>query len=81
MSCGEIADVLVRYLEGEFPWRQRTAFKRHPALCSACFACAKPYELTARFARMSKSPVDGSCAEGLPDKRVRLILNSRASHP
>ena len=78
MTCREIADFLMQYIDGELPWPQRTAFKMHLALCPSCRAYLKSYELTVRLARSSNSAPVTSSSESMPDELVQLILESRS---
>jgi len=81
MTCREIADFLMQYIDGEFPWRERTAFKFHLALCPMCRGYSKSYERTVKIARSSKSTVDDPNPESVPDELVRAILKSHSHNP
>lgn len=76
MTCREIADFLMKYIDGELPRRQRTTFEMHLAECPACRTYLKSYEMTIGLARSTKCPVNDTNIEGMPDELVRLILRS-----
>ncbi|MBI5764799.1 MAG: zf-HC2 domain-containing protein [Planctomycetes bacterium] len=78
MTCREIADFLMQYLDGELPRRQRATFELHLANCPACRVYVESYERTVTLARSSKSAADVSITESMPDELVRLILESRS---
>ena len=81
MTCREIADFLMQYLDGELPRKQRATFESQLANCPACRMYLESYERTATLARSSKSPADDSITESVPDELVRLILESRLCNP
>lgn len=80
MTCREIADFLMQYIDGELPRQLRTTFEMHLAECPACRAYLKSYEQTIRLARSVKSPASNSKFKSAPDELVRLILKSRSGN-
>lgn len=81
MTCREIAEFLMQYADGELPWRQRTAFKLHLALCPACREYLKSYELTVKLARLAATPDEEPVPASVPEELVRAILASRLRNP
>ncbi len=78
MTCREIAEFLMQYIDGELPRQQRTTFEMHLAECPACRVYLKSYEQTIRLARSGSSIAADSKIESVPDELVRLILESRS---
>ena len=80
MTCREIAEFLMQYIDGELPRHQRTTFEMHLADCPTCRVYLKSYELTVRLARSAESPAGDSKIESVPDELVRMILESRSGN-
>ena len=73
MTCRELADFLVDYLEGSLPEAQRGAFERHLALCPTCVAYLDSYRKTVALASETG---DRPCPPPMPEGLVRAILDA-----
>jgi anti-sigma factor RsiW len=78
MTCRELHEFLMAYLDGELPADQRAAFERHISLCTSCLAYLETYKKTPGVAReaMLRSTKQTTAPEGL----VRAILAARTKH-
>lgn len=78
MTCREILDFLMAYLDGELSPEVRAEFDRHLAVCPACVNYLASYRQTLELERQSFDP--GATEPGLsevPEDLVRAILASR----
>ncbi len=72
LTCAEIIDFVMAYLDRELPDAQRTAFEQHLAVCPECVAFLKTYEATVRL----ESSVQGP-PPVLPPTLIAAILKAR----
>lgn len=72
LTCREVIDFILAYLDGELDAGTRREFDRHLGVCPSCVAYLAGYEATIRLAR-------GSAAEAtaLPDELISAIVASR----
>lgn len=76
MSCKDVADFLMDYLDGTLPLAQRVMFKLHIGLCRDCRRYIDSYKKTVELARGASGAV---ALEDPPEALVRAILKSRPS--
>lgn len=78
MTCRELIEFLMAYLDGELEADRREAFERHLKVCASCVAYVETYrratEMCREVMRASDDPVPGSVPEAL----VAAILAARA---
>ena len=77
MTCQEILDFLMLYLDGELPADEAARFKEHLAVCPACVDYLETYQATIRLGRAACKG-DSPCKD-VPEDLVRAILASRRS--
>ena len=80
LTCREVADFLLEYLEGDLPVHQRRAFRRHLFWCSACVAYVESYRKTVNLARALGQETPPELSEPLPEEIVRAVLAARDEH-
>jgi anti-sigma factor RsiW len=82
MTCRELADFLMDYLDGSLPADVQSAFDRHLALCPNCVAYVKTYRTTIELSRCAydDDQADAALTEVPPDL-VRAILAARKPGP
>ncbi len=78
MTCQELADFLMRYLDGELPETQRVSFTDHVELCPPCKAYLTTYQKTVELGQALCSDPEGPVPEGVPDELVEAILAARS---
>jgi anti-sigma factor RsiW len=78
MTCRELAEFLLAYVEGELPEEQRDEFDRHNFDCPPCKAYLKTYKETIALGRSICQDPDGPVPEDVPEELVRAILAARA---
>jgi anti-sigma factor RsiW len=79
LSCREIADFLMAYLDGELPAKERRAFGRHLFWCRACVAYVDSYRAAVRLARAAGDAGADEPPEPIPEALVQAILEARSA--
>jgi anti-sigma factor RsiW len=80
ISCRELDDFLVDYLEDRLPERQRHKFEWHLRLCSDCRRYMEAYKQTIALSRAAFSEPDAPVPEDVPEDLVKTILALREKH-
>jgi predicted anti-sigma-YlaC factor YlaD len=76
VSCKDVADFLLDYLDGTLPFAQRLTFKLHLGLCRDCRRYIDSYKKTIEISRASNQPAE---IEDPPEALIQAILKSRPS--
>lgn len=77
MTCRDVIEFLIDYLDGELPREEQLLFQQHLDICPPCVAYVQTYEQTII---LSRSAMHGS--EDLPEapeELIQAILASRSS--
>lgn len=78
LTCRELADFLLQYLEGELPAEQRAEFEEHLEDCPPCVHYLESYETTVQLEKeAAREPEDALPPEEAPEALVRAILAAR----
>ena len=75
VTCQQLIDFLMSYLDDELPADQRAEFDRHMAACPSCVDYLKTYETTVRLAKTSAH--DDAVPDEVPESLVQAILEAR----
>ncbi|MBI3817072.1 MAG: zf-HC2 domain-containing protein [Planctomycetes bacterium] len=75
MSCREIADFILAYLNHELSAAQSREFERHLAICPACVRYIDSYNKTVQLGKAAW--LETPATEPVPDALVRAILEAR----
>ena len=76
LTCQQIIDFMMAYLDGELPVREREIFERHLKICPDCVNYLSSYRATLKLPQEALSPAMPQ--EGaLPESLVRAILAAR----
>jgi len=81
MTCRELADFLMDYLNEELPPEVRQSFERHLTLCPNCVAYVRTYRATIELGRRAFADVDAEAETEVPGELVQAILAARKSDP
>ena len=81
MTCRELADFLMGYLNEDLPDDVRGGFDRHLALCPNCVAYVKTYRTTIELGRRAFADDEADAGTEVPDELVRAILAAREREP
>ncbi len=78
MTCRDVVEFLMAYLDGELDAGARADFDRHLGECPACVAFVETYERTVRLGRAALAPTDAPAGGVVPEGLVRAIRSVRA---
>lgn len=67
LSCREICDFMMSFLDGELPAEQLAVFEEHLSLCPPCVQYLDSYKKTIA---LSKQAVQDPCGGGVPTPPV-----------
>ena len=74
VTCQQLIDFLMSYLDNELPAGQRAEFDRHMAACPSCVDYLKTYEQTVTLARTCTTE---AVPDEVPESLVQAILEAR----
>ena len=77
MTCQEIAEFLMAYLNGELSQAQRAIFEEHLGICPDCVAYLQSYEITIKASKSNCDHVHHRESDEVPEDLVRAILAAR----
>jgi anti-sigma factor (TIGR02949 family) len=75
ITCRELIDFLMSYMDGELPAEQRAEFERHLNACPPCRRYMATYEQTVQLSRQATAVE--SPPEPAPEALVQAILAAR----
>lgn len=79
MTCRQLVDFLMDYLDGALPPEQQREFERHLAICPACVAYLESYRRTTGLAVQALTdPAGPAILPPLPEGLVRAVLAAAA---
>lgn len=78
MTCRDVIDFLMDYLDGELPPQERALFEGHFAECPQCIDYLNTYRDTIK---MGKASCDDAVCRDVPEELVRAILAARPPRP
>ena len=74
LTCQQLIDFIMSYLDGDLPAEQRAEFDRHMSRCSSCVDYLKTYEKTVLLA---KECANDAVSDDVPESLVQAILEAR----
>jgi anti-sigma factor RsiW len=79
MTCRELIDFLMAYLDGELPAARRALFDEHLEICAACRRYLDQYKATIALGRSACDPPapDAPVPDEVPEELVQAILAAR----
>jgi anti-sigma factor RsiW len=77
LTCRELVDFLMSYLDDELPDPERRAFDAHLAVCEDCVSYLRSYEATVRLERRAFEAPEAPIPDDVPEELVAAILASR----
>lgn len=76
MTCQELLDFLMHYLDGELPADERVHFEEHLGKCPCCVEYLHTYQETIRLGRAACADEEARCKD-VPEALVQAILAAR----
>jgi len=77
MTCQELADFILDYVEGRLPEDQHRIFEEHMSLCPSCVAYIKSYKSTCRMLDEVKCSEQEGERKQVPEQLIQAILKAR----
>lgn len=77
MTCEELTQFLMSYLEGELPVDQRQQFEEHLGECPPCRRYLDTYRRTLTLERSLGEGDGGPLPDEVPEELVRAVLDAR----
>ena len=77
MTCRELIDFLMAYLDGELPADRRAVFDAHLAVCEDCRRYLATYRETVALGQDACAEDDAPVDESVPEELVGAILAAR----
>jgi anti-sigma factor RsiW len=77
MTCQELADFIIDYVEGTLPDVQRETFEKHLAVCPSCIAYLKSYRTTKMVLDDLGCEAQENVPCEVPEDLVNAILAAR----
>ena len=77
MTCRELTEFLLEYVDGLLPRGQHEEFERHLGLCRPCVTYLQHYRETIKLGKCLCDDPDSPVSEGVPDDLVAAILAAR----
>ncbi len=74
LSCQQLIDFIMSYLDGELPAAQRAEFERHMSACPSCVDYLHTYEKTVSLV---KTCTNDAVPDEVPESLVQAILEAR----
>lgn len=76
MTCEEMIEILLDYIEGQLPEAQTQAMDRHLALCPHCVDYLDSYRSTVDVTRLLCNNPEGP-PEAIPEDLVNAIMEAQ----
>ena len=77
ITCRELIDFLMDYVDGTLPTARRGEFERHLAVCPSCIAYVESYRQTVRLGKASMIANDAPADTVAPRRLVEAIRLAR----
>jgi anti-sigma factor (TIGR02949 family) len=77
MTCREIVEFLMAYLDGELPADQEATFKEHISACPQCLSYLDTYTESIKLGKVLCREGTDERPEGMPEDLVKAILAAR----
>lgn len=77
MTCRELADFMMDYLNGDLPADVAASFDRHLSACPNCCTYLTQYRGTIAAGRSAFADDDGAVPDDVPEDLIRAILSTR----
>ena len=74
MTCRELIDFLMQYLDGELSEEQRREFDRHLAVCKPCVDYLANYRQAVALGRAALAPTEAPIPATVPEDLVKAVL-------
>jgi anti-sigma factor RsiW len=77
VTCRQLADFILDYLDGQLPAETKSAFEHHLTLCPNCVSYLASYGKTVELARRAFADDADEPVSQMPEELVQAILAAR----
>lgn len=77
MTCKEVNEFLMAYLDAELPGEARLEFEAHLSECSSCMRYLEQYRRTVQLGREACAPDDAPATNHVPSGLLNAIRKAR----
>jgi anti-sigma factor RsiW len=77
LTCREVLDFLMAYLDAELSADQKHEFERHLKVCPSCVNYLESYKETIRLGKASMQDLDSTAQGVVPEGLIRAIRQAR----
>ena len=77
MTCRELNEFLLAYLDDALDCERRRTFEEHLAACPPCQAYLESYKATIALGKAAFDPTDESVPANVPEELITAILAAR----
>jgi len=78
MTCGELIEFLMAYVDGELTVERRALFDAHLGACAPCRRYLATYREAVALGRAACGPPDAPVGDDVPEDLVQAILAVRS---
>lgn len=78
LTCAELEEFVVQYLDEKLSWRQRLIFNLHLAVCPECQLYLERYQYAIALGKGAFVHPERSALEEAPEELIRAILAARS---
>lgn len=77
ITCKELEEFILDYLDGTLPWRQRFIFNLHLLICRECRSYLKAYRRAVGLGQAVFRDPNAPIPDDVPEELVQAILAAR----
>lgn len=77
ITCREVLDFIMAYLDGELTPDQRHEFERHLGVCPSCVNYLNSYKATVKLGKAAMQNLDEPATGSMPEGLIRAIREAR----
>jgi anti-sigma factor RsiW len=77
ITCRELIEFLIDYVDGALPEERRTEFERHLKVCPSCRNYLDSYRMTIKLGKAALTPSDEPASGVAPEGLVRAVRAAR----
>ena len=77
ISCRDVFDFIMAYLDGELTPAQRHEFERHLGVCPSCVNYLDSYQATVKLGKSAMQNLDELATESVPEGLLQAIREAR----
>jgi anti-sigma factor RsiW len=77
MTCRELVEFLMDYLDGQLSEPERMCFEEHLGECADCVAYLATYQEAVRLGKEACTAGDETLSPNIPEDLVRAVLAAR----